>query len=240
MVDINSREIIKDSDKKEKISALMVITAVGQKPEMDWYLPDKYSGEVILQNNSTVVLDNKKPPLFFGGDLTNDFKTVTHAVASGKEAAISMDILFKEGADKINSILAESVTGNSTVLSFDIYCRGTRSKRSRHVVGFNEINTDYFEYTKKIKQPQLLRHERVKSFMEIDLNLSGSLAVKEAARCFNCGICNQCDNCRIYCPEMSVKLDNNIRSIDYDYCKGCGICVVECPTNAMTLKKEHN
>ncbi len=239
MAEGSGREIIKDSG-VEKIFALMVITAVGQKPEMNWYLPDKYFGRIISQKNSVIVLDKKKPPLFFGGDLTNDFKTVTHAVASGKEAAISMDILFKKGADKIGSTLADSFIGKSSVLSFDSYSRGPRSKRSRHVVGFDEINTDYFEYTKKIKLPELLRHERVKSFMEIDLNLSGSLAEKESSRCFNCGICNQCDNCRIYCPEMAVKLDNNIRSIDYNYCKGCGICVVECPVNAMTLKKEHN
>jgi Pyruvate/2-oxoacid:ferredoxin oxidoreductase delta subunit len=28
------------------------------------------------------------------------------------------------------------------------------------------------------------------------------------------------------------------RHINYDYCKGCGLCVVECPRNAMILEEE--
>jgi Pyruvate/2-oxoacid:ferredoxin oxidoreductase delta subunit len=26
--------------------------------------------------------------------------------------------------------------------------------------------------------------------------------------------------------------------IDYDYCKGCGICVAECPSGAVTMVPE--
>jgi Pyruvate/2-oxoacid:ferredoxin oxidoreductase delta subunit len=64
--------------------------------------------------------------------------------------------------------------------------------------------------------------------------------MREAERCFNCGICNQCDNCRLFCPDMAVIRDQSPRGrcINYDYCKGCGICVVECPRNAMTLEEE--
>ncbi len=70
--------------------------------------------------------------------------------------------------------------------------------------------------------------------------------MREAERCFNCGICNQCDNCRLFCPDLAIIRDIDRppaapqpqgRWIDYDYCKGCGICVVECPRNAMTLEE---
>ncbi|MCK5213503.1 MAG: 4Fe-4S binding protein, partial [Dehalococcoidia bacterium] len=27
-------------------------------------------------------------------------------------------------------------------------------------------------------------------------------------------------------------------SIDYDYCKGCGVCANECPTQAITMQRE--
>jgi Pyruvate/2-oxoacid:ferredoxin oxidoreductase delta subunit len=39
---------------------------------------------------------------------------------------------------------------------------------------------------------------------------------------------------------MSVIHDQSAqgRHINYDYCKGCGLCVVECPRNAMTLEEE--
>jgi pyruvate ferredoxin oxidoreductase delta subunit len=42
--------------------------------------------------------------------------------------------------------------------------------------------------------------------------------------------CIQCLFCWIYCPDMSVKVkDGKMIGFDYDYCKGCGICALECP-----------
>jgi Pyruvate/2-oxoacid:ferredoxin oxidoreductase delta subunit len=37
---------------------------------------------------------------------------------------------------------------------------------------------------------------------------------------------------------MSVVIENEQRTINLDYCKGCGLCVAECPRNAMALKEE--
>lgn len=47
--------------------------------------------------------------------------------------------------------------------------------------------------------------------------------------------CNKCLLCWIYCPEACISKD--IR-INYDYCKGCGICAEECPRGAITMVKE--
>ncbi len=42
--------------------------------------------------------------------------------------------------------------------------------------------------------------------------------------------CIQCLFCWLYCPDMSVKVKNGKREeFDYEYCKGCGICALECP-----------
>jgi 2-oxoacid:acceptor oxidoreductase delta subunit (pyruvate/2-ketoisovalerate family) len=49
-----------------------------------------------------------------------------------------------------------------------------------------------------------------------------------------------CDNCYIFCPDNAIshKKKEFGYNIDYDYCKGCGICVTECPRNAMGMDKE--
>ncbi len=42
--------------------------------------------------------------------------------------------------------------------------------------------------------------------------------------------CIHCLFCWVYCPDMSVKVkDGKMTGFDYDYCKGCGICELECP-----------
>ncbi|MEW6446890.1 MAG: 4Fe-4S dicluster domain-containing protein [Bacillota bacterium] len=42
--------------------------------------------------------------------------------------------------------------------------------------------------------------------------------------------CSQCLLCWLFCPDMAVRVkDGKVVGIDYDYCKGCGICAAECP-----------
>ena len=67
----------------------------------------------------------------------------------------------------------------------------------------------------------------------------GAFAVAEIqGQLPNCGICNGCDNCRIFCPEVAVSVRGSDRRIELDYCKGCGICVTECPRRAMAMEQE--
>jgi 2-oxoacid:acceptor oxidoreductase delta subunit (pyruvate/2-ketoisovalerate family) len=65
-------------------------------------------------------------------------------------------------------------------------------------------------------------------------------ALFEARRCMSCGNCFECDNCFGVCPDNSVvKLGfGNRYRFEYDYCKGCGICVSECPCGAIVMEPE--
>jgi NAD-dependent dihydropyrimidine dehydrogenase PreA subunit len=137
-------------------------------------------------------------------------------VASGKQAAMALDTLLREGPDAVLPKLAASAVGGGPSLSMEIYMGGERRLRNPHVVTFGEINKDYFRYSPRLTQPRLVREERVRSFAEIDLRVSGNIA------------------------DLSVLHDQSAqgRHINYDYCKGCGLCVVECPRNAMTLEEE--
>jgi pyruvate ferredoxin oxidoreductase delta subunit len=48
-----------------------------------------------------------------------------------------------------------------------------------------------------------------------------------------------CFLCWMYCPEGIVKASIPVQ-IDYDYCKGCGICAEECPAKAIRMIDEHD
>lgn len=54
--------------------------------------------------------------------------------------------------------------------------------------------------------------------------------------------CIECSSCWIFCPDNSilVKVEGNRKtySVDYDFCKGCGICANECPTSAIVMVME--
>ena len=53
--------------------------------------------------------------------------------------------------------------------------------------------------------------------------------------------CIQCMRCWIFCPDSAILVkDGKVCGIDYDHCKGCGICAEECPkkVQAITMKPE--
>lgn len=51
--------------------------------------------------------------------------------------------------------------------------------------------------------------------------------------------CVKCLRCWIFCPEGTIirKPDDSIE-IDYEYCKGCGICANECKVKAIVMERE--
>jgi pyruvate ferredoxin oxidoreductase delta subunit len=53
---------------------------------------------------------------------------------------------------------------------------------------------------------------------------------------YNKDYCIDCQFCWVYCPDVSIiSKDKKMVGIDYDHCKGCGVCVEVCPTNPKSL-----
>ena len=67
-------------------------------------------------------------------------------------------------------------------------------------------------------------------------------AQQEAARCMSCGLCFECDNCVMYCPQDAVfRVDKEQSTLgryvdtDYNKCIGCHICADVCPTGYIQM-----
>jgi Pyruvate/2-oxoacid:ferredoxin oxidoreductase delta subunit len=109
------------------------------------------------------------------------------------------------------------------------------------------LNTWYYTDAPKTMRPRLDVARRMSSFDEVKQGLDEDTALFEARRCLSCGNCFNCDNCFGVCPDNAVRkfdigsaLGDNGRdyAFDLDYCKGCGLCVAECPSGAIVMEPE--
>ena len=227
---------VPDEEKTETIDVQDIFVAIGAKAEAIWHFLKAEGPKTLDLRHCRLIEQNT--PVVFGGDLTSPVKSVTDAVASGKQAAMALDTYFQKGLDAVEKRLAACRVGAGPAMSMDTYLDGDRKYRNGHIVDPDEIVLDYFQSAPRVIPSSLDAPLSIRSFEEINTTYVNDAAKKEAARCFNCGICNACDFCRLYCPEMAVIIDKAERRINLDYCKGCGVCATECPRNAMTLEEE--
>ncbi len=234
--DTGRARVVPDGETTQALRVRRIFTAIGAEPSEPWQLPSEENAETVYLNHCAFMANN--PPFLFGGDLTNPTKSVADAIASGKQSAMALDIFFKKGLNAITDRLNSCLVGNGPALSMERYLDGKRSSRNPDMVSYEDINVDYFSPAPRIKAESLSLSKLMNPFDEIETTFTIGQVMEETRRCFNCGICNACDNCRIFCPEIAVDLQDDQRQINLDYCKGCGICVVECPRNAMALEEE--
>ena len=194
------------------VAANTIITAVGEDPDLS-FLPYSF-----LKKGVRIFVDDEHstgvPGIFAGGDsATNANGTVVNAIKSGKEAAVSIDE-FLGWKSRTNGV-------------------------DRDIVTYNDLNTFYFPHQDRVAVPRITMDRSKSSFAEVNKTLSDEDAMEEADRCFNCGTCMHCDVCLVFCPDVAIHKDESGEyHIDYDHCKGCGICVNECPREAMELVPE--
>jgi len=191
-----------------------VIVAVGQDPELD-----DFSATLPVKDNLLEIDENQvtsRAGFFACGDVASTERYVSMAIGSGKRAARSIHL----------------------------FCRGRSAGEEAAVqaepVSFKEINTFYFPKTPRVEKKTIDPELRRQDFREVKLPLSEAEVRAQAQRCFSCGHCLKCDNCYYYCPDMAVVKNSSSEqgySILDQYCKGCGLCVEECPRGAIILKE---
>jgi 2-oxoacid:acceptor oxidoreductase delta subunit (pyruvate/2-ketoisovalerate family) len=213
-----------------------VVIAAGEEIEVS-FLPkgmETREGIVFTQRDGSTGIKG----IFAGGDLTSNQRTVAHAIGSGKKAALAIDCYLK-GKDS-EEALRQILIGEGPSLSIFRYLHPGERLMNPHVVTFDELNTDYFEPSRRQRESKGLIKKRVKGFGEVTSGFTEGVALAEAERCFSCGTCNECEICYVFCPDASIMKTDKIFShqVDYDFCKGCGICFSECPRGAISLKEE--
>jgi len=200
----------------ESIAADCVILALGQ--DVDLAFLDHVEGievnDGVVQVSSQMMTGH--PGVFAGGDMVPAERTITTAVGHGKKAARCVDAFLRG------------------------ICYTPAPKHP--LATFNKLNTWYYTDAPQTVQPTLDAIRRHSSFSEVVKGLDRDNAVFEARRCLSCGNCFECDNCYGVCPDNAVvKLGPGNRfRINYDYCKGCGICATECPCGAIEMVPEVN
>ncbi|HWR10540.1 MAG TPA: FAD-dependent oxidoreductase [Rectinemataceae bacterium] len=234
----------------ELIAADAIYSAIGAYPAEPWILPPE-NPEVLRLSHSAALWESPAGiPLLYGGDPINEDESVADAIASGKQAAIALDVFFSKGLASVEAEIARCGLGDGTSLSMETYLGGERGERAKKVVRFEDINADYFSLSEQRRGASVPSADSIRSFAEIESCLNETVAIEQAERCFNCGICNDCDNCRTYCPEAAVVAARAAKAGDWqteagvdrevnaDYCKGCGVCVTECPRCAMSIEEQ--
>ena len=198
----------------ETLEADSVVLALGQ--DVDLSLLDGVPGLEIEDGVVKVdeALMTGHPGIFAGGDMVPGERTVTVGVGHGKLAARHIDAWLR-GA------------------------RWTHPPRPE-LATYERLNTWYYSDAPRSRQPVLDAIRRQSTFDEVVGSYDETTAQFEARRCLSCGNCFECDNCYGVCPDNAVvKRGPGLRyEFNYDYCKGCGLCVAECPCGAITTVAE--
>ncbi len=117
-----------------------------------------------------------------------------------------------------------------------------RSKQE--IIPSNKLFLGHFEFTPRHKRSESVpsSDDVLGHFQERMKGLSKEETVAEAERCMSCGMCFECDNCVIFCPQDAIfrvkKTEATMgRYVDTDYakCVGCHICADVCPTGYIDM-----
>ena len=200
---------------EHEVACDTVLVAIGQVQQLGW-LPGHLIEHGLIKSTehgivSGAVHDGAAVNVFAGGDVVRGPAMVVDALGDGKRAAHNIDAVLR----------GQALAPGAPV----------------EVMPYAGLNAAYFPHAPRVQAPMSPPGERRRAQkVEVTLAYSREQAVAEADRCMSCGVCNGCDNCYIVCPDVSVLRDaraNGHYSISTNYCKGCLVCVQECPTGCL-------
>lgn len=208
------------------IDADTIILAIGQSSDLS--ILNGIEG-IQTSRGGTIIIDKETfmtdiQGIFAGGDIVLGRGSMTLSLAHGKKAA----------------------------LSIHNYLRGKNEEDIRFcdiekIQDLAQRRVELIKREDKADMPVIQDNKRKTGFDEVELGFDEDAAVKEAQRCMNCGagakvspeLCVGCLTCVRVCPfEIPVINKDNAAYINGD-CQSCGICVVECPANAISFNNPY-
>ncbi|HET9576442.1 MAG TPA: 4Fe-4S dicluster domain-containing protein, partial [Usitatibacter sp.] len=244
---------------EQQIPADLIVSAIGQAVDFTGLEEfDSGKGTVTADRNYQVA---GKPGAFAGGDVIRPH-LLTTAIGHGSIAADTIDrFLAGEDPEKrpkidvhhfdlVRKLVEKGIAPGRVTEPMWGTCDSTAvvhnfdNRADRQVITHKDMFLAHFAYTPRTKRRvlTLTRESALGNFDERVVALTEAQAVAEAKRCMSCGMCFECDNCVVYCPQKAVFKVQKTKSTtgryvdtDYDRCIGCHICKDVCPTGYIQM-----
>ncbi len=244
---------------EEDIPADLVVSAIGQAVDFTGLeMFDNGKGGLSAEKSLQIA---GQPGAFAGGDVLRPH-LLTSAIGQGRIAADGIDVFLRgeelpkrprvdvsffslprklDERGMAPTAAAEPMRGTCTSSAA---IHNFEDRADRYVIRHSEMFLGHFPYTaREVRAITTLTADQVLgNFSERIEPLSDARVVTEAKRCMSCGLCFECDNCVVYCPQKAVfkvpkAKATTGRYVDTDYtrCIGCHICHDVCPTGYIQM-----
>ncbi len=243
-----------------EIEADLIVAAIGQRGDLSG-LEDLDNGKGFIDADQHYQVPGK-PGHFVAGDivrphlLTTAIGQASIAVESIEHYLRNEDLGKRPKVDKHHFDLLAKLreaglepkeydhgeTRGTSEAEFAIHNYEDRSKQE--IIPADKLFLGHFEYEPRHKRKEKVptADEVLGHFEERMIGLTEEETVAEAKRCMSCGMCFECDNCVVFCPQDAVhRVPKNQRTMgryvytDYTRCIGCHICADVCPTGYIDM-----
>ncbi|OED41901.1 glutamate synthase [Chromatiales bacterium (ex Bugula neritina AB1)] len=249
---------------EREIKADLIVSAIGQGGNLDG-LNELDNGRGLIDSDAYYQVPDR-PGHFVAGDIIRPH-LLTTAIGQASVAANSID-LYLQGVtqskrpkvDVHHFNLMEKLNESSLSVAeyqssqewgtdtADYAVHNYEDRSANEIAAADELFLGHWKQEERNKRKEQVPQgeEVLGHFGERMELLTEEEAIAEAGRCMSCGMCFECDNCVIYCPQdavFRVKKDKRTtgRYVDTDYtkCIGCHVCADVCPSGYIDMGMGH-
>ena len=259
VLELVGKEKVVKAGSEYEIPADLIVAAIGQA--VDFTGMEAFNNGKGLMNATRNYEVPGQKGVFVGGDVLRPH-LLTTAVGHGSIAAESIDA-YLAGAeaerrpkvdvhhfDVLRNMMEKGKTfeqAKEALHGSDVANIGLHNyefSADRQIIPQDQLFLGHFGYVARKKREvvhlddqQVLGH-----FQELLQPLDEKSAIDEAKRCISCGLCFECDNCIVFCPQAAVRKVPKAQAslgryvtTDYEKCVGCHICKDVCPTGYIQM-----